>query len=182
MFSLYRFLDWLYEVDKDTPHTSRYHKESLYEHTIAVAYEAALTNPSRRLFLAALLHDIGKPETLVVREGKGSTFYNHETHLDMIKYFLTEDDVDYVDVCDLITFHMIPYTMKGPDPWRMKAVHTFNALTKAKGAAFMQDLMVLHECDMKGTFSDETKVPDKDTLVKMIKKIQFHHLYIEDDE
>ena len=179
MFNLTQFLDWLYEADKDTPHTSRYHKESFYEHTIAVAYEATLTKPSRRLYLAALLHDIGKPETLVIRDGKGSTFYNHETHLDLIKTFLTEDDEDYEDVCNLIKYHMLPYTMKGPDPWRTEAEQKFIGLMRQHDSAFFRDLFTLHICDMKGSFSDETKVPDKDTLVKMINTIRVPELYME---
>lgn len=179
MFTLFQFLDWLYEVDKDTPHTSRYHKESFYMHTIAVAYEATLTKPSRRLYIAALLHDIGKPETLVIRDGKGSTFYNHATHLDLISTFLDEDAEDYEDVCNLIKYHMLPYTMKGPDPWRSTAEQRFLEITRNHDASFIRDLMTLHMCDMKGTFSDESKVPNKDTLVKMINTIRFPELYME---
>ena len=181
MFNLYKFLDWLYEANKTTPHTSHHHKESFYAHTIAVAYNAVCTLPSRRLYIAALLHDIGKPETLAIHEEKGSTFYNHESHINMVKEFLSEDDEDYYDVCNLIQYHMIPYTMKGPDPWKSVAEQTFMNNIRTHDTSFMRDLLTLHMCDMKGSYSDETKVPIEDDLLKMIQKIRYPKLYTESE-
>lgn len=178
MFELKKFLDWLHEASEATPHQSRYHQESLYAHTISVAYNAVLSYyPSRRLYLAALLHDIGKPETVVVRDEKGATFYGHENHLNMVKKFLTKDDEDYNDVCDLIRYHMLPYTMKGPEPWRSKAERTFIELSRTRDTAFMRDLLTLYMCDIKGTFSDPSKVPDETTLASMKRKLIAPNLY-----
>lgn len=173
MFDLYKFLDWLYEVNKDTPHQSRYHHESFYQHTIAVAYNATLMHPSRRLFIAAVLHDIGKPETVMIRDGKGATFYNHETHLDLIKEFLSEDDEDYEGVCNLIRYHMLPYTMKGPDPWKTNAEQTFTELIRTYGTDFIMELLILHNCDMKGSFANKADVPDNNTLLMMLNAIRY---------
>lgn len=147
------FMSWLEAMDETTPHTSKFHKESFYEHTLTVAYNAAINNTNRQLFIAALLHDIGKPETVVVREGKGATFYDHETHIDCVKLFLSEDDEDYEAVCDLIKYHMIPYKLNGPEPWRSFAEKTLLEIVHTHSSSFVSNLFALNDYDIKGTFS-----------------------------
>ena len=180
MFDLKKFLEWLDKTSKGMPHTSRYHQESFSEHTIAVAYNVVLTYPTRRLYLAALLHDIGKPETLAIRNIQGSTFYDHETHLDLVKEFLSEDDEDYDDVCDLIRCHMLPYKMKGPDPWKTIADEKFLGLIRSHDISFVRDLLTLHLCDIKGSFSNAEKVPDNATFEKMLRNVICPSLNLEE--
>lgn len=63
-----------------------------------------LQNPSAVLALAALLHDVGKPPTLVIREGK-PTFYEHaHVGADMTREIMKRlrfpnDEVDAVSEC-----------------------------------------------------------------------------------
>ena len=154
MFYYNKFMSWLEEISETTEHVSNYHKETFYEHVLLAANSAALHFSSRPLFIAALLHDIGKPETMVVRPDKGATFYGHETHLDLLKEFLTEDDMHYKLVHDLIELHMLPYQFNGPEPWRSYAEKQMIELMHAKDALFISDLFLLHDYDMRATFSN----------------------------
>ena len=54
---------------------NRYHAYDVYEHGLHTADAAPAGKPAVRW--AALLHDIGKPDTRVERAGEG-TFYNHQ--------------------------------------------------------------------------------------------------------
>ena len=54
---------------------NRYHAYDVYEHGLHTCDAAPAGKPAVRW--AALLHDIGKPETRVERAGQG-TFYNHQ--------------------------------------------------------------------------------------------------------
>jgi putative nucleotidyltransferase with HDIG domain len=67
---------WLPELDRcrGVPQ-NRYHAYDVYEHSLHTCDAAPAAKPIVRW--AALLHDIGKPDTRVVRDGEG-TFYNHQ--------------------------------------------------------------------------------------------------------
>ena len=54
---------------------NRYHAYDVYDHSLATCDASPADKPAVRW--AALLHDIGKPDTRVVRGGDG-TFYNHQ--------------------------------------------------------------------------------------------------------
>lgn len=168
MFNYTKFMKWLEEADKETPHESKYHKESFYEHTILVASAAACRNESRPLFIAALLHDIGKPETLMVHPEKGATFYNHETHLDLIDEFLTKDDMHYKLVCDLIKLHMLPYQFNGPEPWRSYAEKQMLEVLHNHDALFISNLFMLHDFDMLGTHAGKPNASSIDNARRII--------------
>jgi len=60
-----------------------HHHKDVYEHSLtvleqAIALEARLGGPNLTLRLAALLHDIGKPETKELIAGGGVSFHHHE--------------------------------------------------------------------------------------------------------
>ncbi|HYM80942.1 MAG TPA: CCA tRNA nucleotidyltransferase [Candidatus Limnocylindria bacterium] len=67
---------WLPELDRcrGVPQ-NRYHAYDVYFHCLYTCDAAPAAKPLVRW--AALLHDIGKPDTRVEREGEG-TFYNHQ--------------------------------------------------------------------------------------------------------
>jgi poly(A) polymerase len=87
------------------------HKDVL-EHTFAVVDKAS---PELRLRLAALLHDVGKPETREFGPG-GVTFHHHEVvgarmarhRLRALRY--PKEVVD--DVSKLVYLHLRPHTLK----------------------------------------------------------------------
>lgn len=175
MFYYSKFINWLEKTDKTLNHVSNYHKETYYQHIIVTAGYAALHNSDRPLFIASLLHDIGKPETFVLHPDKGSTFYNHETHLDLVKEFLTEDDKDYCLVCDLIKLHMLPYKFNGPEPWRSYAEKQMLEIIHKYDGVFMSYLFLLHEYDVGATFSEYA--PEKSIIRNYKNAVETYVLY-----
>ena len=96
------------ELEKDPIHR---HKDVL-AHTIAVVEK---TSPTLRLRLAALFHDIGKPDTREFGPG-GVSFHNHEVvgsrlakrRMGELRY--SKSTID--DVSQLVFLHMRPHTYK----------------------------------------------------------------------
>jgi tRNA nucleotidyltransferase (CCA-adding enzyme) len=67
---------WMPELDRCRGVTqNRYHEYDVFEHSLHTCDAAPATKPVVRW--AALLHDIGKPDTREERGGEG-TFYNHQ--------------------------------------------------------------------------------------------------------
>lgn len=107
------------KITQDPEHQ---HKDVL-EHTLTVVERA---EPDLALRLAALFHDIGKPETKEIVEGK-VTFYNHDItgayitkrRLRALKYPRVVID----DVTNLIYLHMRVYTYRMG--WTDKAVRRY---------------------------------------------------------
>ena len=99
---------------KKTKQSPKYHPEgNVWIHTLMVVDEAAKrrnqsANP--RVFMwAALLHDIGKPDTTRLKHGK-ITSYNHDREGERLaREFLeifSDDEVFIRDVCGLVRYHM----------------------------------------------------------------------------
>lgn len=86
-----------------------FHTEDVFEHTLTVVENAP---PELRLRLAALFHDIGKPESFSVDEEGRRHFYSHEeigyriTKTVMKRLRFSNDDIDAVGV--LVRLHMRP--------------------------------------------------------------------------
>lgn len=112
---------YLYRL-KTTEQSKRYHPEgNVWNHTMLVVDRAADYKPKSkdpRVFMwAALLHDIGKPDTTKIRKQK-ITAYNHEkVGAVLAKEFLREfvQDEDFITgVVGLIRWHMqILHVVKG---------------------------------------------------------------------
>jgi poly(A) polymerase len=89
-----------------------HHHKDVLAHTIAVVEK---TSPSLRLRLAALFHDVGKPETREFGPG-GVSFHHHEVvGARLTKRRMTElrySNSAIHDVTQLVYLHMRPHTYK----------------------------------------------------------------------
>ena len=96
------------ELEQDPMH----HHKDVLAHTIAVVGK---TSPVETLRLAALFHDVGKPETREFGEG-GVSFHHHEvvgarmTRKRMRELRYPKDTIK--DVSQLVFLHMRPHTYK----------------------------------------------------------------------
>ncbi len=114
----------IYEL-KNTPQSPQHHPEgSAWNHTLMVTDQAA-KNKSRsrdpRAFMwAALLHDIGKPSTTRIRNGR-ITSYDHDTvGAELVKDFFGEfnEKSDFVNkVSNLVKYHMQILFVSRKMPW-----------------------------------------------------------------
>ncbi len=99
---------------KDTEQSKKYHPEgSVWNHTMLVLDEAAKVREDSKdpmaFMWAALLHDIGKPQTTRIRKGR-ITSYDHDKagerlSVDFLEYFI-EEEVFVEKVSALVRYHM----------------------------------------------------------------------------
>lgn len=128
--------------------------------------------------LAALLHDIGKPASKVVRvtdEGEIYNFFNHEKYSETIaRKLLTKlrfSNNEINNVCHLIENHMFHYE----ESWSDAAVRRFVVRVKPEN---IEDLIDLRLADMYGKYNMSIQIKESnacDLLIQLqdrIKKIQ----------
>lgn len=116
---------------------NEFHAYDVYDHSLYACDAAPAAKPLVRW--AALLHDIGKPRTRAVREGR-VTFYNHQAVsrrmardiLDRLRF--SKRDRDYVS--HLIYHHMFGYT----SAWTDAAVRRFIRKVGRENIADLFDL------------------------------------------
>ncbi|HLA67183.1 MAG TPA: CCA tRNA nucleotidyltransferase [Acidimicrobiia bacterium] len=125
-------------VEQDPIH----HHKDVLAHTIAVVGKC----PQERIVrIAALFHDVGKPETKSIDRG-GVTFHHHEvvgarmTRARMRELRYSNDDVD--DVSNLVYLHMRPHTFKMG--WTDRAVRRY----VRDAGPLLSRLNVLVRCDV----------------------------------
>jgi poly(A) polymerase len=127
-----------------------HHHKDVLAHTIAVV---AKTSPRKRVRLAALLHDVGKPRTRAFG-AKGVSFHHHEVvgarmakqRLRALRY--SNDDVEAIT--QLVYLHLRFHTYRMG--WTDSAVRRF--VTDA--GPYLNDLLELTRCDC--TTRNEKKV------------------------
>ena len=123
---------------------NRYHAYDVYHHGIATLENAPRDKP--RVRWAALLHDIGKPRTRVVRDGEG-TFYNHQmVGADMADEMLRRlrfGNAERETIVHLIREHMFDYRAE----WTDAALRRF---VRRVGREHLADLFDLRIADTLG--------------------------------
>ncbi|HMB17474.1 MAG TPA: HD domain-containing protein [Candidatus Paceibacterota bacterium] len=127
---------------------AHHHIYTVWEHNVRSLKYAAENNYSLEIRLAALLHDVGKPES---KEGKGeeATFYNHE----VIGAKITEKILKRLkfpkevikDVVHLVRYHLFYYNVGEVTE---SGVRRF--LSRV-GLEYVDDLMKLRKADRIGS-------------------------------
>ncbi len=124
------------------------HKYDVFEHLVRSLQYAADQDFSFEVRLAALFHDIAKPHTKRITNGK-TTFFGHEvvgervtrTTLQELKF--SRETIDYVSL--LVRWHMF---FSDPDEITLTAVRRMIARV---GETAIWDLIKLRQCDRIGT-------------------------------
>lgn len=135
---------------------------SVWNHTMMVLDEAAKrrgNSKDARVFMwAALLHDIGKPDTTKIKKGKITSYRHDERGSELVKLFLEHftDDHDFINkVSALVRFHMqILFVVKKLP---------FADIVSMKKQTEIQEVALLGLCDRLGRLGvDEKK--EKETI------------------
>ncbi|TAH66394.1 MAG: HDIG domain-containing protein [Anaerolineaceae bacterium] len=107
---------------KNVEQSPKYHPEgNVWNHTMMVVDEASRVknhcNDSKVFMWAALLHDIGKPDTTKIRKGRITSYDHDVVGAKLSKKFLEHysNDKDFIDkVCMMVKYHMhMLYVLKG---------------------------------------------------------------------
>ena len=142
-------LKMLYDLKK-TEQSPKYHPEgNVWNHTLLVVDEAAKlrqeSNDKKSFMWAALLHDIGKPDTTRMRKGR-ITSYDHDKvggklSIDFLDFYT--DDMEFkVKVEALVRYHMhMLYVLK-----KLPFADMKNLLKEVD----IYDMALLSKCDRLG--------------------------------
>ena len=143
---------WFPEVQAliGLPQNQIHHQEGdTWTHTMLVLDEAAKRRAESRcpaaLMWAALLHDIGKPDTTRVRRGKITSYDHDKVGAELARRFLSGFSMEpaMIDrVCALVRFHMqVLFAAKGLP---------FGDAAGMKAHADIQEVALLGLCDRMG--------------------------------
>jgi putative nucleotidyltransferase with HDIG domain len=150
-----------------------FHRFDVLEHSLLACDYAAERQYPLNVRLAALLHDIGKVPTRVIREDGVWTFYQHEAESEkMARNILTRlrcPNVLTDSVCHLVKEHMFNYT----DEWSDAAVRRFIARV---GEENLAGIYQLRRADAYATAATEPGVnfllPLGDRVEKVLNEKQ----------
>lgn len=159
---------------KETSQSPVHHPEgNAWNHTLLVVNEAAkrrVKSQAPEVFMwAALLHDIGKPDTTRTKKGR-ITSYNHDTQgevlaREFLEFFSCKDE--FIDkVVKLVKYHMhILYVLKDL---------TFGNVERMRQEVDLNELALLGLCDRLGRLrvNQEEEEENIRTFLAKSKKIE----------
>ncbi len=154
---------------KNTEQSPTYHPEgNVWNHTMLVIDAAALmkekSSDCRTFMWAALLHDIGKPDTTRTRKGKITSYDHDKIGSEMSKKFLMqfkEDKVFIEKVAALIRWHMqILFVVKSLP---------FADVKNMKQQVSIYDVALLGLCDRLGRLDADKKKEEENIRIFLEK-------------
>jgi len=145
----------------------------VWEHTLQVVDIAASlkqkSNNPEVLMFAALLHDLGKPSTTRMREGK-ITAYGHDIQGEKLaRSFLRELNASnylITEVCKLVKEHMHPVLL-----YKTQDKVSDKAIRKLVNRVNVRELMLLAEADFRGRGVERDFKPVREWLMQRIKSL-----------
>jgi len=127
---------------------NKHHIYDVFEHNLEALSFAVKKNYDFYIRMAALLHDVSKPETKK-GEGENATFYNHEivgaktTKKILTRLKFTKKDID--KIVNLVRYHLFYYNVAEVTE------SSIRRLIKNVGMENMEDLIKLRMCDRIGS-------------------------------
>jgi len=172
-FEIYPF-DMLLKL-RSTNQSPIHHPEgNVWNHTLLVVDEAAKRKKGSKdpdaFMWAALLHDIGKPPTTRIRNGKITSYDHDKVGAGLAKDFLSvfKDNMQFVDnmqfienVCSLIKYHMQILFVINDLP--------FASIYEIKQNTDIKELALLGLCDRLGRTGSNQTI-EKDNMQLFIQK------------
>lgn len=152
-----------------TPQSPVHHPEgNVWNHTLLVVDRAAVRRTfsaySRAFMWAALLHDIGKPDTTKKRRGR-ITAYDHDRVGAGLAHTLlqqvTQDDVFLKAVAGLVRYHMQPLYVVKELP--------FQDIAGMKAQTRVAEVALLSYCDRLGRGSVDRRA-EAQAIITFLKK------------
>ena len=156
MLAKYRVLQpFIPEISKCNIEGGPYHAEGVLQHIIFAFETAREITDDKRIWLAALLHDIGKPASVSYDEDNNIHFFQHHkigadwTRKWMEHYKFSKADIDFV--CTLIYEHM--WADRDGAPSKKSYIKHFKNM-EDNGVSVM-DYVKLIYCDHQGNMAHE---------------------------
>ena len=166
------FANSIFSEMKVTPQNPSFHGEGdVYTHTLMViqeltrntAFYKLSSRQQTEIFLAAILHDIGKVKTTRLEEGNWVSPHHASTGSQMVRTFLwrdcglcgTQEMIAFREtVCALVQFHMLPVHLMNQEEPERKAREVAAIGELAKDFSWHL-LCILAEADVKGRLAND---------------------------
>ncbi|MDF2840646.1 MAG: UTP:GlnB [Clostridia bacterium] len=155
-----------------TPQSVQHHPEgNVWIHTMMVVDRAAIhrkESGSPRTFMwAALLHDLGKPDTTKVRKGKITAYDHDKLGEKLVVKFLTAltDDKDFIDaVAKMVRWHMQTLFVVKDMPF----ADVDTMLQQVK----LEEIALLSLCDRlgRGEMTEQKEAEERGSIKQFIEK------------
>ena len=184
--------DWLQQSEfgiflqemRETPQNPKFHGEGdVYTHTRLVCAELVRLNrfcmlgieEQTELFLAALLHDIGKLQTTVLEEGKWISPHHSSVGSRMARTFLwktcglcgTKEKMRIREViCGLVRYHMLPVHMIDQEDAQLRIRQVAALGEQAEGFSWHK-LCMLAQADIRGRVASD--IPECEEKVELCR-------------
>jgi putative nucleotidyltransferase with HDIG domain len=154
---------------KKAEQSPKHHPEgNVWKHTMLVVDEAAIikekSSHPRAFMWAALLHDIGKPGTTKIRNGKITSYDHDKLGAELARKFMAEytDDREFIEtVAELIRWHMQILFVVNNLP--------FANLKTMKRKTDIHEIALLGLCDRMGRLGVDRR-KEEENILRFLEK------------
>jgi putative nucleotidyltransferase with HDIG domain len=169
------------EHNYDLENPNPYHLEDVWTHTMMVCNQAEKNTKDIHVYLSALLHDIGKPNSRLIKEDFKVAFYNHENlstymAIDILYKFkndFKDINIDIIRILQLINwhsdFHKIGEINENGDVILSNNDKTFINSKYNDKTLYLQSVL-MNEADNNGRFGNNNKNQDNKIKFDFLKK------------
>lgn len=160
----------------DYDQNNSYHPYDLWEHCVRTALEIPKETSDDMVFLAALLHDIGKPESRCKGRKEGDTESHYYGHPEVSKRIVEEKIVPYLGLSKEDAGRLIYYVEFHDDHVGFKPRHLRKHQERVPVSVF-RNLMLLQMADAITHDTEKPLIQERYTTCKALYEGKAEELY-----
>ena len=160
----------------DYDQNNSYHPYDLWEHCVRTALEIPKDTADDMLFIAAVLHDIGKPESRCAGRKEGDTESHYYGHPEVSKRIVEEQVVPLLNLAPEDAERLIYYVQFHDDHVGFKPHHLRKHYERVPLSVF-QNLMLLQMADAITHTWEKTLIQERYNTCKTLYEEKAEELY-----
>ncbi|MBO5178137.1 MAG: HD domain-containing protein [Lachnospiraceae bacterium] len=160
----------------DYDQNNSYHPYDLWEHCVRTALEIPKETSDDMVFLAALLHDIGKPESRCKGRKEGDTESHYYGHPEVSKRIVEKKIVPHLEVSKDDAARLVYYVEFHDDHVGVKPKHLRKHYERVPLTMF-QNLMLLQMADAITHDTERPLIQERYNTCKMLYEGKAEELY-----
>lgn len=161
----------------DYDQNNSYHPYDLWEHCVRTALEIPKDVSDDMVFLAAMLHDIGKPESRCAGRKEGDTESHYYGHPEVSKRIVAEEIVPLLNLTPEDAERLVYYVQFHDDHVGFKPHHLRKHWERVPVQIF-KNLMLLQMGDAITHDTEKTLIQERYTTCKMLHEGKAEELYL----
>ena len=161
----------------DYDQNNSYHPYDLWEHCVRTALEIPKDTADDMLFIAAMLHDIGKPESRCAGRKEGDTESHYYGHPEISKRIVEEQVVPLLDLVPEDAKRLVYYVQFHDDHVGFKPHHLRKHYERVPLQVF-QNLMLLQMADAITHTWEKPLIQERYTTCRTLHEGKAEKLYV----